>query len=131
MEKVKEQNLGMGAGGAMISERWNALSEAEKGRYGEISAEQKKKFDVEFLEYRKGDSFKNYMEAKAKLEAKQGIKKNQRVCFREAPKKAPSPFALFRLDVMPEITAENEALKKEGKEKLDMAAIARKVADKF
>merc|ERR1712048_610085 len=91
MQKVKEQGLGMGAGGTMISERWNALSEGEKARYGEISADQKKKFDVEFLAYRKTDSFKNYMEAKAKLEAKQGIKKNQRVCFREAPKKAPSP----------------------------------------
>jgi len=96
-----------------------------------MSQEQKKKFDVEFAVYRKSDSFKNYMEAKAKLEAKQGLEKNQRMGFREAPKKPPCAFALFRKDIMPEITAENEKAKAEGAEKMNMAAIARKVGEKF
>merc|ERR1719197_703138 len=37
MEEVKAKNLGMGDGGRMISERWNALSETEKAKYGEMS----------------------------------------------------------------------------------------------
>eukprot|EP00928_Gymnodinium_smaydae_P078786 TRINITY_DN62864_c2_g1_i1.p1 TRINITY_DN62864_c2_g1~~TRINITY_DN62864_c2_g1_i1.p1 ORF type:complete len:1324 (-),score=421.87 TRINITY_DN62864_c2_g1_i1:282-3959(-) len=126
MEKVRAENLGLGEAGKIISERWQALSEAEKARYGEMSVEQKKTFDVEFAKYRQTQQFKDFMEAKAKLMGKQGLKKITRTCLDEAPKKAPSAFGLYRNEVMPGMAAENQ--KKPPEEKLDMAAFARKLA---
>eukprot|EP00927_Polykrikos_kofoidii_P028125 TRINITY_DN2460_c0_g1_i1.p1 TRINITY_DN2460_c0_g1~~TRINITY_DN2460_c0_g1_i1.p1 ORF type:complete len:1241 (+),score=313.88 TRINITY_DN2460_c0_g1_i1:500-3724(+) len=126
MEKVRAENLGLAGAGTLISERWSALSEAEKARYGEMSAQMKIKFDAEFAVYRKSDSFKQYMDAKAKLEAKQGLKKIGRTHLGEAPKKAPSAYSMYRAEILPAICAENA--KKEGEAKLDMAGIARKVS---
>eukprot|EP00927_Polykrikos_kofoidii_P028127 TRINITY_DN2460_c0_g1_i3.p1 TRINITY_DN2460_c0_g1~~TRINITY_DN2460_c0_g1_i3.p1 ORF type:complete len:1243 (+),score=339.34 TRINITY_DN2460_c0_g1_i3:500-3730(+) len=126
MEKVRAENLGLAGAGTIISERWNALSEGEKARYGEMSAQMKIKFDKEFAVYRQSDAFKAYMDAKAKLEAKQGLKKIGRTHLGEAPKKAPSAYSMYRAEVLPAICEENS--KKEGEAKLDMAGLARKVS---
>merc|ERR1719491_994212 len=99
----------MGDGARMIAERWGSLSEAEKAKYGEQSAQQKVTFDTEFLKYRVGDSYRAYMDAKAKMEAKQGLAKNFRTRFlHEAPKRAASAYALFRNEAMPGVVKENE-----------------------
>lgn len=133
MEEVKAKGLGLGDAGKMISERWQAISEAEKARYGEISQQQKVTFDVEFAKYRVTKSFADFQEAKAKLEAKQGLKKIARVNLDGAPNKAPSGFALYRREVLPQICAANKKAKESEPpgEVLGMADIARKVASMY
>jgi len=84
-------------------------------------------FDVAYLEYKKTDSYKNYMEAKAKLEAKQQLKKNERTQLDGIPKRAPSAYALYRAEVMPGIVEENDG-KKDG-EKLSVGLIGKKIAE--
>merc|ERR1712048_1242724 len=87
MEKVKAEGLGMGDGARIMSERWNSLPESEKAKYDEQSAQAKVVFDVEFLKYRQSDAYKNYMDAKSKLEASQKVKKLTRITMDDAPKR--------------------------------------------
>mmetsp|Transcript_28899 Transcript_28899/g.46517 ORF Transcript_28899/g.46517 Transcript_28899/m.46517 type:complete len:1236 (-) Transcript_28899:183-3890(-) len=124
---VKEKGLGLGDAGKMISERWNALSEANKASYGETSQKQKIEFDQEFAKYKLTDAFGNFVDAKNKMEASQKLKKLQRTKLDEKPKSAPSAYALFRNEVMPSIVKENKE-KPEGEAKLSMGEIGKKVA---
>lgn len=129
MEKVKAEGLGMGDGARLMSERWNALSESDKAKYGEQSAALKVVYDVEFLKYRKSDAFKNYMDAKSKLEAGQKIKKLTRTVNADAPQRPLSAYAMYRGEIMPDIVAENE--KKEKSEKLEVGQIGKLIAEKW
>mmetsp|Transcript_117715 Transcript_117715/g.293498 ORF Transcript_117715/g.293498 Transcript_117715/m.293498 type:complete len:1229 (-) Transcript_117715:61-3747(-) len=103
VKEVSEAGGGMGDIGKKIAEEWAALSEAKKGDYAETSAKMKESFDVEYKEYRKTDKFREFMDAKAKLEGTQQRKKLVRTKFADAPKKPPSAFGLFRSDVMPTV----------------------------
>lgn len=125
MEKVKAEGLGMGDGARIMSERWNAVPESEKARYAEESAAAKIVFDIEFLKYRQSDAHKNYVTAKSKMEAAQTLKKLTRTTMADAPKRAPSAYALYRNEVMPGIVEDNE--KKE--EKLDVGKLGKLVAE--
>merc|ERR1711972_629770 len=127
MAKVRAENLGLGDAGGIIAERWAALSEAKKADYGEQSQKWKEKFDVEFAAYKKGEAYGHFIEAKVKLETQQQLKKNVRVQLDDAPKKAPSPFALFRSEVMPNLVKQNSQAA-EG-EKLGMKDMAKKIGE--
>lgn len=126
MNECKEKGLGLGDAGKIIADRWAALSEAKKAEYAERSAEQKRVFDIEYVKFKATDTFKTYMDAKSKLEASQTLKKTIRTHMDEAPKKAPSAYALYRAEVMPGIVEENE--KKPAGEKLAVGDIGKKVA---
>jgi len=109
-KEVFEAGGGMGDIGKKISEEWAALSEEKKADYVTQSREQKKKFDVEFAEYKGTEAFANFCNEKAKLESKQLQKKLIRTKLDEAPKKSPSAYALFRSEVMPKVAEENKGL---------------------
>jgi hypothetical protein len=128
MEKVKAEGLGLGDAGRIISERWAEISEAKKAEYGEKSQQMKIAFDKDFAVYKKTTQFGEYCDAKAKLEASQKQKKLVRTRLDEAPKRPPSAYALFRNEVMPDITKENQN-KKEGEGKLSMGEMGKKVAE--
>jgi len=105
-KEVFDAGGGMGDIGVKISQEWQLVSETRKAEYGEQSARIKEKFDIEFAEYRKTGHWKKFLEDKARLEGKQTLKKLGRTKFREAPKKASSPYALYRSEVMPKIAEE-------------------------
>ena len=128
MREVKEKGLGLGNAGRMIADRWAALSEGKKAEFGEQSQREKIQFDEDFAVYRKTEAFGKFCDSKAQLEKTQLLKKNFRVSFGDAPKKAPSSYALFRSEVMPGIVKENEG-KKEGEGKLTMGDMGKKVAE--
>mmetsp|Transcript_36179 Transcript_36179/g.115064 ORF Transcript_36179/g.115064 Transcript_36179/m.115064 type:complete len:1222 (-) Transcript_36179:108-3773(-) len=109
-KEVMDAGGGMGDIGKKISEEWGALSEEKKAEYAAQSAEMKKKFDVEIVEYKKGTDWANFCTEKAKMESKQMQKKLIRTKLDEAPKKAPSAFALFRSEVMASVVEQNKGL---------------------
>merc|ERR1712039_317123 len=96
-DRVKEEVMAAGGGmgdiGIKISAEWAEVSEAKKAEYAEVSQRQKEVFDVEYAKYKKTDKFFKFCEDKARLEAKQGLKKIQRTKLDDKPTKAPSPFA--------------------------------------
>mmetsp|Transcript_130962 Transcript_130962/g.292942 ORF Transcript_130962/g.292942 Transcript_130962/m.292942 type:complete len:795 (+) Transcript_130962:90-2474(+) len=98
-EAVMAAGGGMGDIGVKISEEWNALSETKKAEFGEQSQKQKEVYDKEFAVFRLTDTFKNFCNDKAKLEAKQKLKKNFRMSMQEAPKKPQNPFSLYRSEI--------------------------------
>lgn len=109
-KEVFDAGGGMGDIGKKISEEWASLSEEKKADYATQSQDMKKKFDVEFAEYKGTEAFANFCNEKAKLESKQLQKKLIRTKLDEAPKKSPSAYALFRSEVMPKVTEENKGL---------------------
>lgn len=111
MAKVKAEGLGMGDGGRIISERWNALSEDKKAQYAEESQNQKKKFDVEFEVYRKSQDFKDYMDAKANQEGTQDLNKVKRTHLGDAPKRPPSGVGMFKKEHAKKVMEENKGMK--------------------
>lgn len=130
-EEAKAKGLGMGDAARMIAERWQALSEDKKAAFEETSRRQKAVFEVEFGKYRKGESFRDYMDAKSKMEAKQKLKKNLRTSHDSAPKKPPSGYSLFKAEVMPSIVAENEERSKNGEVKWGLKEIAGELKKKW
>merc|ERR1712060_733539 len=121
-KEVFEAGGGMGDIGKKIAEYWAAVSEAKRADYAEQSARMKATFDIEYAAYKKTDSFKEFMESKAKLEGKQTLKKLQRTKLDEAPKKAPSAFALFRSKVTPTL------MEAEENKKLERGELGKKIA---
>mmetsp|Transcript_102896 Transcript_102896/g.320623 ORF Transcript_102896/g.320623 Transcript_102896/m.320623 type:complete len:1217 (+) Transcript_102896:71-3721(+) len=109
-KEVMEAGGGMGDIGKKISEEWAAVPEARKEELAKQSAEMKKKFDVDYAEYKQTEAFADFCEQKAKMESKQLQKKLVRTKLDEAPKKAQSAYALFRSEVMPKVTEEHKGL---------------------
>jgi len=107
---VFESGGGMGDIGKKIAEEWVAVSQEKKDALSQTSAEDKKVFDVKIVEYKKGQAWDHYCEEKAKLEAKQSLKKLIRTKLDGAPKKAPSAAALYRAEIMTKVAEENKEL---------------------
>jgi len=128
MEKVKAEGLGLGDAGRLISDRWGALSEGQKGEYGEQSQKMKIAFDKENAVYLKTEAFGSFCDAKAKLESTQQQKKLTRTLLDDGPAKPSSAYALYRKEVMPGIVEEN-ASKKDGEGKLSMGEMAKKAGE--
>jgi len=109
-KEVMEAGGGMGDIGKKISEEWGNVNDDKKAEYAAQSAKQKEVFDVEYAKYKDTEAFATFCIDKAKLEAKQMLKKLVRTKLAEAPKKAPSSYALFRSEVMPKVCEENKGL---------------------
>jgi len=109
-KEVFDSGGGMGDIGKKISEEWAALGEEKQAEYKAKSEEMKKDFDVKFADYKKSEAWAKFCDEKAKLESKQLQKKLIRTKLDEAPKKAPSAYALFRSEVMPKVVEENKGL---------------------
>merc|ERR1719362_2573404 len=109
-KEVTEAGGGMGDIGKKIAELWLAAPEEKKTALGEKSAEDKKVFDVEIAKYKKSEAWGHYCDEKAKLEAKQALKKLIRTKLDGAPKKAPSAASLYKAEVMEKVAEENKEL---------------------
>eukprot|EP00442_Polarella_glacialis_P052180 CAMPEP_0115150676 /NCGR_PEP_ID=MMETSP0227-20121206/65176_1 /TAXON_ID=89957 /ORGANISM="Polarella glacialis, Strain CCMP 1383" /LENGTH=1249 /DNA_ID=CAMNT_0002561077 /DNA_START=69 /DNA_END=3819 /DNA_ORIENTATION=+ len=109
-KEVMDAGGGMGDIGKKISENWNVLSEAQKAEYGEMSSRQKEVYVGVYAEYKTTDTFREFMESKAKMEGRHGVKKLERTAFKDAPKRASSAFNLFKAKFMPQVMQENKGV---------------------
>jgi len=109
-KEVTDAGGGMGDIGKKIAEEWENCPEEKKAELAQKSAEDKKVFDVEIVTYKKTDAWGHYCEEKAKLEARQLLKKLIRTKLDGAPKRAPSAPALFKAEIMPKVAEENKEM---------------------
>mmetsp|Transcript_81078 Transcript_81078/g.142961 ORF Transcript_81078/g.142961 Transcript_81078/m.142961 type:complete len:1231 (+) Transcript_81078:30-3722(+) len=107
-EEVAAAGGGMGDIGKKISEEWQALSEAKKAEYDEMSAKQKEVFTGLYAEHKKTDIFRKFMEDKAKMDGRHKVKKLERTTYKEAPKRPKSAFQLFKDKVLKQVMEENK-----------------------
>eukprot|EP00932_Pfiesteria_piscicida_P008947 SRR837773.19558.p1 GENE.SRR837773.19558~~SRR837773.19558.p1 ORF type:complete len:360 (-),score=118.49 SRR837773.19558:15-986(-) len=124
-KEVFQSGGGLSDVGKKVAEKWAALSEAQKARFDELAAKQKEVFDKEFAEYRQTEKFKDFENRKVNLLSKQQLKKLERTKLRDAPKTAPSGFALYRKKASAELMQQDKA---EGKP-FDRAAFAKRLKE--
>eukprot|EP00931_Biecheleriopsis_adriatica_P084991 TRINITY_DN5912_c0_g1_i1.p1 TRINITY_DN5912_c0_g1~~TRINITY_DN5912_c0_g1_i1.p1 ORF type:complete len:1229 (-),score=455.15 TRINITY_DN5912_c0_g1_i1:71-3757(-) len=107
-KEVADEGGTMADIGRKISERWTALSEAQKAEYAETSARQKEEFDKLYAEHKKTDIYKQFCKDRFKMEGRHALKKLERTSYKEAPARPQSSFGLFKKSVLKQVMEENK-----------------------
>eukprot|EP00928_Gymnodinium_smaydae_P010240 TRINITY_DN13842_c0_g1_i1.p1 TRINITY_DN13842_c0_g1~~TRINITY_DN13842_c0_g1_i1.p1 ORF type:complete len:1154 (-),score=362.75 TRINITY_DN13842_c0_g1_i1:37-3498(-) len=96
-ERIQKENPGMSLGdlGKEVAVQWAALSVETKKNYEERSKQEKEQYDKDLAVYKRSDSFRAFVDQRAALELKQGLRGIKEGFGGNLPRKPPTAAMLW------------------------------------